>query len=53
MATQIPFEGDIDSPDAGILAAAVNLLRNAFVAAFSHSLEGTVSLEDVETGDSE
>ena len=34
-------------------AAAINLLRNAFVAAFTHSLEGTVSLEDVETGDNE
>lgn len=53
VATQIPFEGDVDNPDAGILSAAVNLLRNAFVAAFTHSLEGTVSLEDVETGDSE
>lgn len=53
VATQIPFEGDIENPDAGILSAAINLLRNAFVAAFTHSLEGTVSLEDVETGDGE
>ena len=53
VATQIPFEGDIESPDAGILAAAMNLLRNAFVAAFTHSLEGSVSLEDVEAGDEE
>jgi len=50
VATQIPFAGDVENPEAGILAAAVNLLRNAFVAAFTHSLEGTVSLEDVESG---
>ena len=53
VATRIPFEGDIDNPDAGLLSAAVNLLRNAFVAAFTHSLEGTVSLEDVQTNDNE
>jgi hypothetical protein len=29
------------------MEAMVNLLRNAFVAAFAHSLEGTVSLRDV------
>lgn len=49
VATQIPFAGEIENPDAGLLAAAVNLLRNAFVAAFTHSLEGTVTLEDVES----
>ena len=49
VATQIPFSGEIEDPDAGLLAAAVNLLRNAFVAAFTHSLEGTVQLEDVES----
>ncbi len=49
VATQIPFAGEIENPEAGLLAAAVNLLRNAFVAAFTHSLEGTVTLEDVES----
>ncbi|HEX2139377.1 MAG TPA: DUF748 domain-containing protein [Woeseiaceae bacterium] len=49
VATQIPFEGELENPDAGLMAAAVNLLRNAFVAAFTHSLEGTVTLEDVES----
>lgn len=49
VATQIPFAGELENPDAGLLAAAVNLLRNAFVAAFTHSLEGTVTLEDVKS----
>jgi len=49
VATQIPFSGELEEPDAGILTAAVNLLRNAFVAAFTHSLEGTVSIEDVDS----
>lgn len=48
VATQIPFAGELDDPDAGLLAAGLNLLRNAFVAAFTHSLEGSVSLEDVQ-----
>lgn len=47
VATQIPLSGEIDNPDAGILTAIVNLARNAFVAAFSHSLEGSISLRDV------
>lgn len=51
VATQIPFAGELENPDAGALAAALNLLRNAFVAAFTHSLEGSVSLEDVEDDD--
>ncbi len=47
VATRIPFSGNLDDPRAGILAALVNLVRNAFVAAFAHSLEGSVSLRDV------
>ncbi|HEX6259916.1 MAG TPA: DUF748 domain-containing protein [Woeseiaceae bacterium] len=48
IATQLPFSGELDDPDAEILSAVVNLLRNAFVAAFTHSIEGTVDIEDVE-----
>ena len=48
VATRIPFAGELENPDAGLLTAVLNLLRNAFVAAFTHSLEGTVNLEDVE-----
>ena len=46
VATKIPVRGDVENPKAGILAAIVNLGRNAFVAAFSHSLENSVSLHD-------
>ncbi|HEY8520665.1 MAG TPA: DUF748 domain-containing protein [Gammaproteobacteria bacterium] len=47
VATQIPFAGEIEDPSADVLTALVNLLRNAFVAGFSRSLDGTVSLRDV------
>jgi Domain of Unknown Function (DUF748) len=46
VATKIPLRGDIEDPKAGILAAIVNLARNAFVAAFSHSLENSITLRD-------
>jgi hypothetical protein len=48
VATRIPLSGEIEHPDAGTLAAIVNMLRNAFVAAFTHSLEGTISLRSVD-----
>jgi hypothetical protein len=47
VATQIPLRGEIENPEAGIVTAIVNLARNAFVAAFSHSLEGSITLRDV------
>ena len=47
VATQIPLRGEIENPDVDILPAMVNLMRNAFVAAFSHSLEGSITLRDV------
>jgi hypothetical protein len=50
VATKIPVRGDIEDPKAGILPALVNLARNAFVAAFSHSFENSISL--TEKGDS-
>jgi hypothetical protein len=50
VATRIPFSGEIENPRAGLLSAFVNLLRNAFVAAFTHSLEGSISLKDVGGG---
>jgi hypothetical protein len=51
VATQIPFTGELEHPDADVLSAAVNLLRNAFVAAFTHAIDGSVTLEDVDSGD--
>lgn len=55
VATQIPFSGEIEDPEAGLLPAMVNLLKNAFVAGFSRSLEGTITLDDAgeENGQSE
>ena len=47
VATQIPLRGEVENPEAGIVEAIVNLARNAFVAAFSHSLEGSITLRDV------
>jgi hypothetical protein len=50
VATRIPLSGELESPDADLLSTFVNLSRNAFVAAFSHSIEGRISMKDV-TGD--
>jgi hypothetical protein len=47
VATQIPLRGEIENPEAGVLAALVNLVRNAFFVAFSRSFEGSISLRDV------
>jgi hypothetical protein len=47
VATQIPLRGEFQDPDVDVLTTIVNLLRNAFVAAFSHSLEGSINLRDV------
>ena len=47
VATQIPLSGEFENPRAGILPAIVNLLRNAFVGAFAHSLEGSIDFRDV------
>ena len=49
VATQIPLRGEFENPSPDILTAMTNLLRNAFVAAFSHSLEGSITLRDVAT----
>ena len=49
VATQIPLRGELTDPDVDLVTTIVNLLRNAFVAAFSHSLEGSINLRDVAT----
>jgi len=35
------------NPDAGVLTAMVNVLRNAFVAAFSRSLDQNLHVQDL------
>jgi hypothetical protein len=47
-ATQVPLEGNIESPDTDILAIVGGVLRNAFVEAFMPTVEGTVVPVDVE-----
>jgi hypothetical protein len=47
VAARVPFSGTIENPQAGILATVISVLRNAFVGAFAHSLEGSISLRDV------
>lgn len=47
VATQIPLSGELEDPDADLLATFVNLARNAFVAAFTHSIDNSVSISDV------
>jgi len=47
VATQIPLRGELTEPDVDLVTTIVNLMRNAFVAAFSHSLEGSINLRDV------
>jgi hypothetical protein len=41
------LSGELEDPDAGVLPAIVNLLRNAFIAGFAHSLEGSIDFRDV------
>jgi hypothetical protein len=47
VATEIPLSGEFENPKAGIVPTLVNLLRNAFVTAFAHSLAGSISFRDV------
>jgi hypothetical protein len=48
VAARIPFSGTIKNPDAGLLETVVSVLHNAFVSAFARSLEGSVSIRDVD-----
>lgn len=48
VAAQVPFSGTIAGQQTDLLAAIASVLRNAFVSAFTHSIEGTISLQDVD-----
>jgi hypothetical protein len=48
VAAQVPFSGSIAGGRTDLLAAIGSVLRNAFVSAFTHSIEGTISLKDVD-----
>lgn len=47
VASKVPYSGEFDDPDIGMIAAIVSLIRNAFVSALSQSIEGTVDISDV------
>jgi hypothetical protein len=49
VAAQVPFSGTIEGEQTDLLAAISSVLRNAFVTAFTHSIEGTISLKDVDS----
>jgi hypothetical protein len=53
VAARVPMSGTINNPKAGLLATIGSVFRNAFVAAFAHSLEGSISLRDVKKNLSE
>lgn len=53
VAARIPFSGSVAGGKTDVLASVVSILRNAFVQAFTHSIEGSISLKDVRSADSE
>lgn len=44
IASNIPLEGDIGSPDTNVFVAVANIFKNAFVEAYEANLENTISL---------
>ena len=48
VAAKIPFSGTVARKRTDVVAALASVLRNAFVAAFTRSIEGSISLKDVE-----
>jgi hypothetical protein len=50
---RVPFAGTIQDPKAGLIQTMVSVFHNAFVGAFAHSLEGSISLRDVKKNLSE
>jgi hypothetical protein len=48
VAAKVPFSGTIAGTNTDVLPAIASVLRNAFVRAFTHSIDSTISLEDVE-----
>ena len=59
LAARIPFRGSVRGTDTDVLSTIASVLRNAFIGAFAHSLEGSISLRDAArdapdgTGDSD
>jgi hypothetical protein len=51
LATRIPLQGNLEDPEADVFTSIFNVLRNAFVAAFSQSVEHSISIGDVGSPD--
>ena len=51
VAARVPFSGTVAGSQTDLLAAIGSVLRNAFVSAFTHSIEGSISLKDVKEGE--
>ena len=47
-ATKTPVHGDLNNIDVGILPAIGNILKNAFIQAFSKQVDDTIDLSSVE-----
>jgi hypothetical protein len=47
VAARIPISGTIEQPNTNLLATIGSVMRNAFVAAFARSLEGSISVRSV------
>jgi uncharacterized protein YhdP len=48
VAARIPFQGTLEDPKVSVWETIASVLRNGFVAAFAHSLEGSITLRDVQ-----
>jgi hypothetical protein len=51
VAAEVPFSGTIEGTKTDLLATIASVMRNAFVTAFTHSIEGKISLKDVKEGE--
>jgi hypothetical protein len=53
LATRIPLRGEFGDPEADVITAIFNVLQNAFVTAFSHSIDHSISLPQGKAGETE
>jgi len=51
VATKIPFEGDLKSPDADVWTTVVNVLQNAFVRAIQPSIDNEINIANINSDD--
>ncbi|MGC3947028.1 MAG: DUF748 domain-containing protein [Chryseolinea sp.] len=49
VATKIPFEGDLNKPDADVWTTVVNVLQNAFIQAIQPSIDNEINLATIDT----